>query len=244
MLAPPLRRWLARCGPCTALALTACVVPYATHQVEAQVVDGETGAPLPEATLAIRHHMMLTLNEPPHVGVRTDGDGRATFNLACTPIAQWKVETPGYWPRDQIVRERGFVLPPGIQRTGENSIRIPLWRDPPPRVELVVPDGWQGEFTLELVPCDASAMPIGQRLLVGFVDEQGECRLPAPPILDAWDVWDVWIRERSGNMAVQADQGDATSTGLRVRRVSRSTGPPRRAAFAIEHDARAVAPAD
>ena len=187
---------LAPCGGCVAF--------YSHRDVTFRVVDGDTGAALPGATVAVSYEPHLfVLNKPRNRSVRTGARGAVTL-----PVAKWWIHAgpavsfaaPGYLPYGES-SEPGERLPRGLTPCPDARALcfvIPLYREPAPVVTFVVPDDYEGPVTLDMTPTDRlPAADPGRRDIEIPVPDGGYVEIEATRLLRR--DWPVYYRARRAN---------------------------------------------
>lgn len=168
---PPRRRSLAAdiaiglVGGATILLQHGCLALYGHRTVTAQVVDGDTAAPLAGATVEVRNNASyLTLNAPDAVVATTDENGIVSLRIPEVFPVLWNISKPGY--ERQVHHVAHEVVPAEFVPDEWHRVRIPLFAPPPPEIVVVLPDGFRGPVavTIGLTPTGLASLP-GTRTL-------------------------------------------------------------------------------
>lgn len=179
-----------------ALCLAGCEISH--HSItptEVLVLDAETAAPLSDVTVSIYypHPYAIVLNMPKDVSVETETDGRVALGVANFNMGWfWTVSATGYpsvrWNED--LRDPSFwSVPVGVRdifndERGRREITVYLYRDPPPKITVIVPNGYRGPLKVDLQPSENYVQgEVGQREFVFNASETGYVGIEATPLL-------------------------------------------------------------
>lgn len=175
------------------------------RQVSVQAVDAETGKPLPDASVRLAWAgTSLPFGKPEALG-KTGNDG--TAHLAASPSGEdgvmVAVEAPGYLPEETYLTAKSLaLLQPasffGTAKVGKPAVTLPHYAGPRPRVELVVPNGFRGAISAEVVIQDGATLPPGQRCLVAEVSPAGAVEITGPALLRRLDSPDFTAKYADG----------------------------------------------
>ncbi|MBL9141441.1 MAG: carboxypeptidase regulatory-like domain-containing protein, partial [Phycisphaerae bacterium] len=86
---------------------------YGHRHVTIEAIDGDSGRPLPGATVYVSPQSKLTLNPPHIVSAITNESGVASFPVATFSPMYWRFSAPGYEVYDDVVDSE--FLPQEVQ---------------------------------------------------------------------------------------------------------------------------------
>ncbi|MEM6853842.1 MAG: hypothetical protein AAF593_05475 [Planctomycetota bacterium] len=153
---------------------------YTYQDTTVLVTDGETGEPLPNAEVGVQAIAMFTFNLPEDIFVKTDDSGTAKIKLVDNHPYFLDVGAEGYrglgtsdrWlrrPNDEspmysaTPQASHVTLTEADPDDGHDTaqLHIKLFRDPPPSLRVVVPNGYRGLIKIHLVryPGDSPDLP-------------------------------------------------------------------------------------
>lgn len=136
-------------GVSSALLNSGCIAIYGHREVTAQVVDGDTAAPLAGAVVDVWHqHDYLVLNAPRAVTATSDEHGVVTMRVATLVPVVWAISMAGY--ETQVHQTGHEVVPAEFTGDGEGRVRIALFAPPPPEIVIVLPDGHRGPVAVAI----------------------------------------------------------------------------------------------
>jgi hypothetical protein len=139
------------------------------------VVDAETRSPIAGATVEVYYSSIRTAYEDSE---QTDRRGRARVRVAVNNGAQLIPSAPGYLPAIDQERYRGPFDRPAT---------LSLFKEPPPRIVLVVPDGFQGVVrAAEYETLMPQKFPAGQRVFDVPADLTGVTRFTDVPSIGGY----------------------------------------------------------
>ena len=170
--------------------LAGCI--YAYEPIDVLVLDAEYDTPIPNAQVNVsysRHELML--NAPKSATGLTDKDGRLTIKVAKEyPFVSWSVDAPGYLPDPGSGRHGPHRIPLDWLHTDDASTDdrknavVRLFREPDPKIIIIVPDGYRGPFGIRMNYLEAFASNVpGKREYVFTASEAGFVEVDAIRIL-------------------------------------------------------------
>ena len=165
---------------------------YTYKTLAVKVVDAESGAPVPGATvwvgfenIGITYTPLVFLAPSKEHSAITGPDGLASLRVH-NGYPPWSISAPGYVAYKKHV-EKGRV-PEEFTRTtvGRKRVHVAaLYRSPSPEVWIVVPDGYSGAIRMRRTPAQQDvAMVPSQRVFEFHATENGDVFIETPPVLE------------------------------------------------------------
>lgn len=174
-----------------------CVAIYWKRPIDVLVLDAETCEPIEGASVDVFYMPRgidftwgLAINKPDGARVLTDSQGRATIPVANFAYICWNAEAPGY--RKNGGGSVGSCrvpenLHPPLEKVRGHSAEIRLYREPPPRLTIVVPDGYRGLLLVEMRPTKQPRLvesSPGPRDFVVHTNARGYVCIDETPLLE------------------------------------------------------------
>ncbi len=195
-----------------ALCLTGCEISHhSLTPVEVLVLDAETAAPLSDVTVSVYYQhpkAIVVLNMPKDISADTGTDGRVAFGVADFHSGwTWTVSATGYpsvrWNEDRR-HPAGWPVPVGVRdmfndERARREITVYLYREPPPQITVIVPNGYRGPLKVALRPSENYVQgEVGQREFVFNASETGYVGIEASPLLRRTYASRVLVRYADG----------------------------------------------
>jgi hypothetical protein len=167
--------------------LPGCHQFWTISPVDVVVLDGETGQPVPSASVAVKYDGQSSAwFMPPEEQRKTDGQGKAIIPVADFRAGSifWDVSADGYADERPHADSGGGERVPGAflpsdkadDSSGLHAV-VRLLKGPAPRITVVVPSGYRGPVWVEFVDKQGWAKP-GEREFAYPANARGYVEIP------------------------------------------------------------------
>ncbi len=189
------------------VCLQGCINLYSYKPVTVRVVDAETNAPIPNVNVWVGYDAMFSWPCPKRTIAITDEKGEAILRIANFRGGGLSLQAGnrnGYLDHGAISRD-GHRVPAEFRvpaKEGKNDIQaeIRLYREPKPKLKIIIPDGYRGPLKIHLRPKSSYIQEhIGQREFTFTSSENGYVGIDAAPLL---------VREGSFNIDAHYANGE------------------------------------
>ena len=128
--------------------IAGCIEFYSYRDYEVKVIDQESGKTIEGAKVTIDYYrtMKPVLNPPKKCIYTTNIDGNVKARVADYNISTWYVEADGFVDI--------YSLSDYFFNEETNEFVFPLYKEPEPVIEIVVPSGYRGPVAIEYVKAD------------------------------------------------------------------------------------------
>src|SRR5437763_2968417 len=159
--------------------------------VTVAVLDGDTNQPISGAKVEAHYmhkeswldYTIVDWFRAQDEEVTTGANGIARIRVR-KPVSLWKFTAPGYLEYDQ---RSGQDIPQHMderQIQGKNAIAIPLYREPPPEIWIIFPDGYRGPVCITRTPVNRWVQESpGQRTFEFHASAAGDVDIESTPLL-------------------------------------------------------------
>ena len=176
-----------------------CIKFYDYKHCKIKVIDPELNKPVKNAVISLVyddiHYIDGWLLRPPaQMNVKTNRSGLARIKIAanCMPYSPvCSVKTEGYithplifMSRVKIVNPLCYDMVPIRHQIGEKAeITVPIYRNPAPKMNIVVPDGYKGPVAIEFLKSNESdQFEPGKRYFSYKTDHKGRLVVKTHPL--------------------------------------------------------------
>jgi hypothetical protein len=167
------------------------VAQPACNRVSVAVFDGDTNQPISEAKVEAHYmhkeswldYTIVDWFRAQDEEATTGANGIARIRVR-KPVSLWTITAPGYLEYDQ---RSGQDIPQQMderQIQGKNAIAIPLYRQPPPEIWIILPDGYRGPVRITQTPVNRWVQESpGQRTFEFHASATGDVQIESTPLL-------------------------------------------------------------
>lgn len=163
------------------LLLSGCVEFYHYKTIPIKVIDPELNQPVEGVLASLKYSLigrgLFLPKSPKDTTGTTDRNGIAMLKVATNfemYLGSISCSAEGYIPVS-------LMLP--FQSENVNEIIVPLYRIPLPRIELIVPDDYQGPVAIQIIQSNEWVMgEPGQRLFTYQLQNNGQLDIRITPV--------------------------------------------------------------
>ncbi len=196
-----------------ALSQTGCIVFYSYYPARVTVRDAETGAPIFGAQVGVYYVYMFVLNAPHPDSASTNERGEAHVQAA-TFTPQWNAGGQKA-THPKVAPYAGCDL---WKKSGQNW-EVWLYREPQPRITIIVPPGYRGPLKVERIPLAAFVQDApGKREFTFHATAKGYVGINASPLLMRREVYPP-SAEYEGGQPIPENDWHVTPTDIALRPV-------------------------
>jgi len=162
-----------------------CFKIYFYEDYPLKVVDAESNQPIEGALVRVDYFMpgggFFIPNSPKEMTVRTDVNGKVKLKYANNPgmwVWYYGIEAEGYM-RFISYLDRYHTF----NQVNKSEYVASLYSKPDPRIEIIVPDNYQGPVAIEFVKTnDVNQSEPGQRLFSYHIQQDGYLAIETLPL--------------------------------------------------------------
>lgn len=184
-----------------------CIAFYSHRSVEVSVHDAETNVPVAGAQVGVWYRYMMIANAPKPTSAVTDERGIAVVPATTFESQEWSASAAGYLAGSR-----------GSDPDHPKRMEFRLYRQPAPRLTIIVPDGYRGPLKIDRRPIPHWVQDqVGKREFTFRSSHTGYVAIAATPLLWRRSFSDLLteVRYESGQRVPVDDYKSPSRVALR-----------------------------
>lgn len=196
-----------------------CIAFYDHSQCHFKVFDAEQNKPVEGAVVSVSYilYKMPVLNFPKPTETMTNQNGLAELKVANSFARILDISAEGYTPLRIWGFQHDWPIIDNFKNQNENEFIVPIYRNPKPTIEIIVPDGYRGPVALDLIPDEKLIQEKpGKRNFSYKMMPNGYIPVQASPLLYEIDnIYSITARHENGN-SISSIQDSPESIDFRL----------------------------